>query len=656
MEQSSHTFALALLLGALSVVHAAEPGVGAWLGENLIANPGFEEDAGEAEDTPASWQVWRSKQEGTASALDSEVLLEGGSSLRLVTSASGVSLTARSAPVAVTGGALYLFSVGFRQEGFSTVEKGELYCGVSSYPRLVWLDEAKRVVGQSATISRFPYGPCPWDLRDAFELAPDTARFAQVEATVSNNSVKHAKQVIPATLWIDAVQLRLYTPPPSPEWARGETEHVVEGSTEASGVLAYFVAGSAAFRCKGGTWSRVVTDPAAERGSALEASAGVGKGLMAHGPYDPHLPAGMGVYRMRVRAHPGPAEDAGESAQPVGYVDVLAEHSGSRLKLPVRPRPAQDGREAGYDVFEGDFILRDNGWWCPRVYTHGEAEWRIDSIKVFQVLPLPDRELLNIYPGSGGNVPDDLAPTTYQEVLGGGPRPVRGLVVAGLGTDWYRLSDACKLLHRDMETHVAWVSKPSRTALVAGLPENAAELFEYCFLCLGNVSMNALPLKHKNAICEYVRRGGALVTLGGHQAYGRGAWRGSLIEDVLPVTPARTPAEGFVTFPAGCRLSVPPDDVSWLQWIRAEPMPYVHNLHRAVVKPAATVFMRAGEEAFLVGGEFGRGRVVCVLGRASGDPVEGQTPFWAWNAWPHLLRDVFWWAMRYPPEEARAAE
>jgi hypothetical protein len=26
-----------------------------------------------------------------------------------------------------------------------------------------------------------------------------------------------------------------------------------------------------------------------------------------------------------------------------------------------------------------------------------------------------------------------------------------------------------------------------------------------------------------------------------------------------------------------------------------------------------------------------------------GDPAEGQTPFWQWNYWVLLLRDLSWW-------------
>jgi hypothetical protein len=608
-----------------------------WLEANLAPNPDFEEVTDDGR-TPKDWTAPVAPDRGLTVETDPTVFLKGRRALRIAVPQSDTQVVASSPLMPVEGNALYLVSLAFRQEGFNASGQPDHFEGVSSYPRVQWLDENQKGVGHSTILSRFPYSPSRWDLRDAFERTPANARWARIDVTVTNNSLQESGQTIPATLWIDAVQLRQYRPPPTPDWAKGEAVRVVEGAAPDTRVLAYFVGGDDTFHSRGGTWSRIVTDPEAERGVALAARAPVEPGIMAHSPYYPALPAGL--YRVCARVK----VPSTNNNTPVGYMDVDSQSAGTRLILSFAPSAETPGK---YAEVEGDFILRDAGWWDLRLFTHGKEAWSVDSLKVFPLHELEDRQLLAIYPGSEGEIPADLQPAPFQPVLGGPRQPLRGLAVVGFGYDRFRIADVFHSLHRDAEMTAVWVKTSNGVTTFSGFPEDPRDFFQYSILFLCNVNVRGMALKYKNALREYVKRGGALVVMGGHQGYERGGWRGSLIEEALPVEAAPTLRRGLICRPRGQPLQVNPQ-VPWLEAISTASSPLTYHLHAATVKPTGEVLVQAGDQPFLVAGAYSEGRVVCLLGLPWGDPGPHETPFWEWDDWVDLLREVCWWAMKSP--------
>ena len=600
-----------------------------WLGENLVSNAGFEEAAREGRPVPG----WRVIAHGGHPVVrgDAQEALVGRQSLRLELAQSPASVTVQSDPIAIQPGRTYLFSIGFRQEGF-TDAKGvrEKHAGVGSHATVVWLDGRKRRVGQARSISRFPYGPSRWDLRDGLAAAPAGARFAAAYVGFSNSSYKHAPRSIPSTLWLDAVQLREYRPPETPDWAKGETTRLVDGVVDQSAVRSFFVAESREFRAKGGQWSKQIVDARAERGNALLSPAQAGYGLMAHSPYFGGVIPGLYRLRARIRVSDN------TSTSRAGYIDVVEEYPGTRLFMEVMPTRFESASR--YQVVEQDFILRGAGWWCIRLYTDGNQAWAIDSIKIVPLHELRDRQLLSIFPASAGQVDPALRPRTR--------KPYRVLFVAGLGYDFYRPVQFLRLLDLTVEITPVWVQR-SRSMTFLGWPETAEGLFDHQAIVMCNVSACAMSLRQKAFLAEYVRRGGALVVLGGHQSYERGGWKDSLLESILPVRVAPSLDAGLAHYARGAVVSLS----SRLPWPRESDLrvkPRVYFLHRARLAEDAQVFARAGEAPFVVGGAVGQGRVVCVLGLPQGTPTEGQTPFWAWPDWLYLMRNATWWAIRHP--------
>jgi uncharacterized membrane protein len=309
--------------------------------------------------------------------------------------------------------------------------------------------------------------------------------------------------------------------------------------------------------------------------------------------------------------------------------------------------PPSAAKPDTYATSEADFVLRDSGWWCLRLFTLGKEAWAIDSCKILPLHEFEDRQLLAAYPGSTGELPAELKPARFLPALGGAPKPMKVLAVAGMGHERYRLAAVIHVLHRDAQASAVWVRMDRGRMRFSGLPEDPRRLFEYPVVVLCDVSARCLTLKVKNALCEYVRRGGALVVLGGHQAYERGGWAGSMLEDVLPVTVATKLPGGVHAFPSPQPLVLAPD-LPGGDGLRGSPLPVVTYLHRVQAKPGAHVWVSAGGEPFLVAGSAGEGRVVCVLGIPWGEEGGQTLPFWAWDGWVHLLREVIWWAARMP--------
>ncbi len=69
-----------------------------------------------------------------------------------------------------------------------------------------------------------------------------------------------------------------------------------------------------------------------------------------------------------------------------------------------------------------------------------------------------------------------------------------------------------------------------------GIPEDLISLQEHDLIILGNVPADAMARPTHAALASYVTElGGGLVMLGGKQSFGAGAWKGTMLEPILPV-------------------------------------------------------------------------------------------------------------------------
>ena len=583
------------------------------LGPSVAPNPGFE--AVSEEGKPLDWLSSDQPQGCAKVSLDDRRALTGKRALRLeLPGSGGVSL--RSSPFPVEPGKQYLFSVGFRSEGFGP--KGK-YSGVSSAMAVEWQDDAGKSAGRSLGVG-FPYHASDWDLRDAFVQAPANAARAVITCGFSNNSRETTGEDIPSTLWLDGVQFRSYTPPASPEWAMREAAPIVEGGWESSPVKVYHLAGLAQ---AGGKWGEIVSDPQSVYGTVVASPEGVGKGIMAHSPYfrNPR----PGLYRAVLRCKV--ADTRREEL--AGFMDIASGRASARALLNLYP--ADFAAADTYQEFSVDFILRAPGYWLFRVYTEGNQTFTADTVKVFPVELLDDRQLLDIYPGSDGTVPEGIRPQK------GGP--FTGLLVAGPMYDYWRVVDAFHIAGYSAKLTTVW----SQTQTFPGFPETPEELFGFNVIYLCDVDAGFLTVRQKRMLVEYVRRGGGLVLLGGHRAFDRGRMAGSLLDEERPVASQQKTFLPLARFPTGVPLRKGSEHPV-VAFTDLSEQPLCFCMHEVQARDGADVILMADDRPAIVLGKAGMGRIACAAMTCFGDPGEGQTPFWKWPGWVVLLRDISWWA------------
>ncbi|MHB9025992.1 MAG: hypothetical protein ACYC7E_17775 [Armatimonadota bacterium] len=181
---------------------------------------------------------------------------------------------------------------------------------------------------------------------------------------------------------------------------------------------------------------------------------------------------------------------------------------------------------------------------------------------------------------------------------------------------------------------------------LSSFPYDYNQLLTYNLVILGGVPAEALGPIGQEMLCDYLSAGGAMIVLGGPAAYGPSRLRGTALAELLPVTMADTPFD--LTELKGGALKPSAEGAPFLQELDWSAAPRVRYLHMVEVKPWAKVAVEADGQPFLVYGEVGpkKARVACILGAPMGAFANNATPFWEWDEWVYLLRQVAWWTMK----------
>ncbi|MFA6294476.1 MAG: glutamine amidotransferase [Victivallales bacterium] len=601
------TVAFTFLLGVTALAETV-------FGPNQAVNPDFENWV---EGKPADWTVRANPADSSRISADASSKVNGKTSLKLEIPAKGNANIQTMKVIPVEAGAKYLFSLSYRSEGFG--EKGK-YSGVDSSARLMWLDGAGKEI-YAGGILAFPYHAVPdWDLRDTIATAPDNAAGAIISFGMGNNSEKQSGKTIPSTLWIDAVRLLRYYPPPDPEAAKKKVEKIVEGGWDNSIVKSYDLTS-----LRHGKFAVIANDSSATDGSCLRALTTEGKGLIAHSPY--FTSPRPGLYRAVLRAR----TDGKDGGTLLGSIGIASENSSSRGGLSIKT--GDFSAPGKYQDFSVDFILRASGWWDFVIGTEGTAEWFADTVRVYPLKYFSDREMLEIFPGMEGTVPEKLVPGTTA--------PCSVLVFAGPYYDYWHIADA---LHIGQMPITPVFIRGGRNQTFLNFPETAEELFKHRLLVMCDVDIQSLSLKQKKMILEFVSRGGGLILLGGHKAFDRGGVQNSLLADLLPVSFRPSEDMPFAGRGQSATLVKGPAHPT-TEFMKMDSKPVCYWWHSAKANDGAAILLSLDKgDPAVVTGTFGKGRVACVLMTCHGDPATGENPFWSWNAWPVFLRDLCWWS------------
>lgn len=175
-------------------------------------------------------------------------------------------------------------------------------------------------------------------------------------------------------------------------------------------------------------------------------------------------------------------------------------------------------------------------------------------------------------------------------------------------------------------------------------PYDYEKLLSYDLIVFGGMNADGLGLVGREMLADFMKAGGSMIVLGGPSAYGFSGMSKTEIAKYWPVEFSDRPFDFIdtkgVTITRVGKDPILDNDIPWDQKIA------VRYLHKAKVKPGAKVLAKAGEYPFIVSWVTGpkKSRVVCILGAPMGSIDKSYgIPFWQWNKWPYLLRNMIWW-------------
>ena len=189
---------------------------------------------------------------------------------------------------------------------------------------------------------------------------------------------------------------------------------------------------------------------------------------------------------------------------------------------------------------------------------------------------------------------------------------------------------------------------------IADFPRTPEDLATYDALILSDIECEVMatyrfyvpgtPMPTTNrlkGIREYVRRGGALLMVGGWTSFsgrfGHGGYYDTPIEQALPVTCLKG-ADDRVEEPQGVKIQICDPDHPTVKGIPWDECPPLAGYNRIIPKPGANVIATVGDEEeqnpLLVTWEFGKGRAMAF----ASDPA----PHWGAYFQPWEYYGQFW--------------
>lgn len=140
----------------------------------------------------------------------------------------------------------------------------------------------------------------------------------------------------------------------------------------------------------------------------------------------------------------------------------------------------------------------------------------------------------------------------------------------------------------------------------------------------------------------YVEQGGGFCMIGGYMTYGgmggKGKWKGSILEDILPVS--LRGGDDRMEVPEGADLSCRPDTHPILSGMPAQ-WPYILGYNKTAAKENADVLVSWNGDPILAVGNWGKGRVAAY--------TTDCAPHWApaamcqWEYYPKLWDNLVTW-------------
>jgi uncharacterized membrane protein len=194
---------------------------------------------------------------------------------------------------------------------------------------------------------------------------------------------------------------------------------------------------------------------------------------------------------------------------------------------------------------------------------------------------------------------------------------------------------------------------PNHTAGTV-FPTKVEELKSFDVVVLSDIGANTLLLhpdtfdhfkrtpNRLKVIADYVRGGGGFCMIGGYLTFqgieGKGCWKGTLIEDILPVNLQDT--DDRVETPEGVTPVVDNAEHPLLTGVE-EPWPYFYGYNRLKIKKGADLVASVGDDAFLSAWNVEKGRSIAFASDCA--PHWGSPAFIEWKSYSKLWANIMSW-------------
>ena len=204
-----------------------------------------------------------------------------------------------------------------------------------------------------------------------------------------------------------------------------------------------------------------------------------------------------------------------------------------------------------------------------------------------------------------------------------GPTP-RVLYLKGLLSPAYRIEETIAKVDPNAAIMTGYAYNGVFGPQLDYFPYDYDALMGSDLVIIGDLSAAHLGSGAMEMLKDYCQHGGNLLVLGGPLAYGNGGYKGTVMDDILPVR-SQGPFDLVAT-----KSTETGDDTATL-------MPgYVH---RVVAKPAAKVLQACGEYPLLIAGSCGEGKIICFTGTPMGPSNYCGSPLWQ-RALTEVLKDL----------------
>jgi uncharacterized membrane protein len=184
---------------------------------------------------------------------------------------------------------------------------------------------------------------------------------------------------------------------------------------------------------------------------------------------------------------------------------------------------------------------------------------------------------------------------------------------------------------------------------VVGMPTDHAAYQRYSAVVLCNIDAVSLTPRRLKILESFVRNGGGLVVFGGYWAFAKGAYHGTVLAEMLPVS---MPDEPRIARAADGLALKPGEAATWELPFAFAAEPCAFYVQTLVPRQDATVQVTAGEKPAFISGTYGHGRVVACALTANGEAPAGGQAYWDWPDWPRLLGLAVDWATENRPAGA----